>query len=703
MKRTVILILILGEIIGIINQRLFAASEKFELKTSEATLTIDQNRNLKISQNNGKFIQVKTSINNLWKITLKNNLSNREYEFTPDKNFKIIKNDKILRLIVNSFSVNGKTLPIEAEFTMSIKDDAFCFSGLLTSDSGEWTFKELDYPCITGIQIRNENVGIYWPRGFGQYFDDPVNFGSKSLWYPSSEGQMPWFSVCSLNAGLYIGNHDPSQGAKSLNLTYLTSLKVFKASITTPIYKNEYQIPDIMIKSYYGEWYKASKFYRNWYDRHFKLTAAPEWAINGADMLLAIMKQQNLEVMWTYKDIDKLCDIADQFNLGTIGLWGWAIGGHDRYYPNYQPDNLLGGREELEKAIERAHKRGIKIIIYANGKIMDTSTDYYLYNAMETILITDWRAPMPDMRFYMKQKNSTPVIFAQACAGSELWRKTMCDLGLQAVSLRADGIIYDQVPVFVPISCFSKNHDHQPGESDAKYRLQMMSEIREKVKITNPDFVVITEGTDDALMKGLDYSWGYGIGVAPAPNVFPELFKYTFPEYVVNQRNALPMITRTDANFAAIYGFRHEIECRYPGDVEYLINGTLPIAESYSNVTAPPNIIKMNLVSAIEATKYVKTLIDFEKKNSVFFRQGKFIDREGIEVTGNDIVAKGFINGNRIGVVVWNQSESGKGEFSVTVPEYKAISAMEPGNDMIEVSSPLEPNSIRLIVFEKTK
>ena len=701
MKKTIILLFVLFGIFCSQNLQASAASEKFELKTTEATLTIDPKGNLRVVQNKGQIVQITASIFNLWKITLINNSNNKEYKFIPDKNFTVDKNENTYRLIVNTFSAENKTLPVKAEFAISVKDDAFCFSGSLKSDSGEWIIKELEYPCLPGIFSNIKNISIYWPQGLGMYFNDPEVFGKRSLWYPSAMGAaMQWFSVNSQDAGLYIGIHDPLQSTKVLNLSYSGSDKSFNASISYPIYGNEYKIPDMMVKSYNGKWYNASKFYRSWYDKHFKAFKAPDWAIDDSGWLLAILKQQNLEVMWPYKDIDKLCDIADQYNLGMIGLFGWAVGGHDHLYPNYPPDNLMGGRSELKKAIERAHKRGIKIILYANGKIMDTSTDYYLYNGIETIVLKGNKEP--DIQYYIKQKNSTPVIFAQACTGSEVWRRTMFDLGLQAVSLGADGILYDQLGVMLPELCFSKNHDHQPGESDAKYRLQMVREISQKMKELKPGFIVMTEATNDAIIREIDYFHGWGLGTAESQNAFPELYRYTFPELLATQRNPNPMITQTEANFAAIYGFRHEIESRYPGDVDYLLHGTLPTAESYSNVVSPPDIIKMNLVSAEEATKYVHILIEFEKTNMDFFRHGKFIDQDGIEITGNNIIAKGFLNGNRIGVVVWNKNKEAQSEFSISIPGYQLKNAMEPGKEKTDASSPLNPNSVRLIVFEKS-
>ncbi|WP_372935117.1 hypothetical protein, partial [Mariniphaga sediminis] len=91
----------------------------------------------------------------------------------------------------------------------------------------------------------------------------------------------------------------------------------------------------------------------------------------------------------------------------------------------------------------------------------------------------------------------------------------------------------------------------------------------------------------------------------------------------------------------------------------------------------------------------------FENSNSDFFRTGKFIDEEGVEVTGDDIMAKGFLNGNRIGVVVWNQHLTEERDYSVSVPGYRLTGVSEPGRKSVTNTSPLSANSIRLLEFKK--
>jgi len=701
MKKIVSLSIIIF-MIGIPGHQLFASPEKYKLKTSTATLTIDQNGNLKIIKDKGQVIQINTSLNNLWKITLINNQNGKELVFAPDKNVNLSINDNVLRLDKDSFLSENTSIPIKVEFTISVRDDAFCFSGSLKSDSKDWKVKELLYPDISGIKINDKNVKIYWPNSLGECFDNSQQFGSKSFEYPGTNGSMAWFSLNTPESGLYVGCHDSLRGSKKFMVDFSNAEKSFNTSINFPVYNDEFTIPEVMIKPYIGSWHNGSKFYRGWYDKNFKMATVSQWTRDNSGLLLAILKQQNGSVMWDYKDVDKLCDIGEKLNIKLIGLWGWGVGGHDHLYPNYTPDNLLGGRKEVKEAIERAHKRGFKVIVYSNGTIMDASTDFYLYNGIETILLNEKKQPR--IEYYLKHSNTTPVIQAMACPGSALWRNTIMNLALNAKSLGVDAFYIDQVGVRGPIMCYSKNHDHStPQEAFTKYRVQMMHDIRNKMKQIDPEFSIITEGTVDELLTDIDVFHGLGPGSSITPNAFPEMFRYTFPESIIIQLNASPATDRYNANYATVYGLRHEIMSRYEADAEYLKSGKIPTKENYSEcfVNDPPDLSTMNKVPAKEVTSYTYDLIQFENDNASFFRNGKFIDEDGIEVSGNDILAKGFISGKRMGVVVWNRNLSEKRDFSVMVPGYNLVKSVDPKNQVASASSPLDANSIRLLIFEK--
>ncbi len=689
-------------IMGMIIPAQSSANGTYELKTSYASLVVDQKGNLKVTQAKGLPFQISVSVNDMWKITVKNAQTGKEYILIPQGPDKWEQAGQILKLVKYNFLAGDNPVPLKVEFTITVKEDAFCFSGNLVSSSKEWIFKDLKYPALSDIKISDKNISIYWPNSLGERFTDPVQFGSRSFEYPGTNGSMAWFSVNTPQYGLYVGCHDPQRGSKMFSVGFSETGGSFSASLTYPVYCSEFTIPEVMVKLYKGDWHTASKYYRAFFDRNFKLASISQWTKENSGLMLNILKQQNGSVMWTYHDIDRLCDIGEKLNFKLIGLWGWAVGGHDRLYPYWSPDNLLGGRAVLEEAIERAHKRGFKVIVYSNGTIMDASTDFYRYNGIETLLLNERK--QPQIEYYLKHSNTTPVIQARACPGSPLWRKTIMDLALNAKSLGVDAFYIDQVGVRSPFMCFSNSHDHsRPQDAYTTYRMKMMQDIRNRMKETDPQFSIITEGTVDALLTDIDVFHGLGPGSVITPDAFPEMFRYTFPESIIIQLNACPALTRYDANYAAVYGLRHEIMCRYEPDAEYLKTGKIPTAENYRDyyINDPPVVSKMNQAPATEITAYTHDLILFENENSGFFRTGRFIDQDGINVSGNDILAKGFLNGNQMGVVVWNRNLAEKRDFTLTVPGYRLVKASEPAKPEVKATSSLDANTLRLVVFEK--
>lgn len=675
-----------------------AGSSAFKLISSETELRIDNKGNVEIVENKTQKILVNSSICNMFCLEVFNKLSGEKYSLRLNSEFQMYQKEDEIIVEANQYNPEKINLPITTKLIISKKEEAFCFSGHVVCDSN-WVIKDLDYPIFT---IKNFQYSLYWPKGLGEYYAEARNFDSEASGYPQSAGaSMPWYSFNSNNSGIYIACHDSTQSSKTFNLVYQKDKNNFIACFNKQLYKSEYLIPEYILKKYSGSWHQASNYYRSWWNNHFKVASYPAWVIDDSGWLLAILKQQNGEIMWPYNEIDKLSDIAKKHNLRTIGLFGWAQGGHDHLYPNYIPDPLMGGSKELSSAIERAHQHGMKIILYANGKIMDTSTDFYLYNGIE--IIYQDRSGNPDIQFYRKYDNITPVIFAQACTGSPLWRKIMFDLALQARSLGADGILYDQVGAVGASACFSKYHDHAPGESDSEYRVKMVSEIRQKMKRIDPDFIVMTEGTNDVILKEIDYTHGWGKGTSISKNAFPGLYRYTFPEVVITQRNAKPVLTKEDVNFALIYGLKHELECRYSADKEYLLHGMIPTKENYLHVNDVPDVSKLARTSVEEARNYLHQIIQFEEEHAIFLRYGKYIDDKGICIEGKDILAKGYLNKDKIGIVVWNQNITEPREFSITVPGFHLEKISEPGNADLKGNEPIEANSIRFVVFKANK
>lgn len=673
----------------------------YELKTSEATLRIDEKGELRIFTTRSGVITVNSEIKSLWSVVIKNTNTGNAHTISEQKDIEISQQENRIFLKQKFLDLKNERIPVEATFTVSIAEDAFCFTGELLAGSDKWQIRELSYPILAKVSTGKEKTMIYWPRRGGERFEAPVAFGSRSFEYPSMNGSLPWYTITTPTHGVYLGVHDPERGAKKFSLQYSQENNSFGTNITFPVYSTGFKVPPVMLDVYKGEWYTAASFYRRWFDKHFKFPEIPEWLRLNSGLMLFIFKQQNGDLMWKYSDIDKLCDIGDKLNIKLIGIWGRGPGGHDALYPNYMPDAVMGGTPELKKAIRRAQERGFKVIVYTNGTIIDASTDYYRFNGIETVALQEDKRPLMDN--YVKNSNTTPVNFAITSPASPLWRQTMIRLAQDAYDLGVDAFYVDQVGVRDPYLDFNNRLDHKlPQEAFTKYRYLMMDELNSYMKKLNPSYGLMTEGTVDAILPTVDIIHNVA---SVTPNSFPDMFRYSFPESLELQLNSTPALSRAMVNFNMINGFRHLIHSRYSPDVKYLEKGIVPTAADYGelHINYPPPLWTMKQATPEETFSYAHRVIEFENKHERFFRRGKFISSEGITCKGDDVEAKGFLAGDQLGVVVWNKNPAEERVFDVTVQGYRLTEAYQPEKQLRDDTKKIAANSVKFLVFEKVK
>lgn len=674
-------------------------SREYTVYTSNAELKINDEKGITINSNNNSFCILNTSLSELGSVKLTSKLNYRKSKVV-DLKFDFYKENDTIKIIGSKSSFDKRDDFIKIQFNICIKNDAFVFSGWGDIHSEEWLIGDISFPNFTSWNFEGKSPTVYWPEGLGERYIGGHGFGNtRSLPYPAAWASMPWFTLNDGRDGVYMATHDTLQNSTDIVVSR-ESENMYASEIRTPIYNHQFTLPEFIIQFYSGEWFGAAEIYRTWFQNYFDVAKSPDWVQMDNGWLLAILKQQNGNVMWPYRDLDQLCDIADEFGFNTLGLFGWAHGGHDHLYPNFLPDPLMGGKAELKEAIKQAHKRGKRIILYANGKLIDCSTDFYEYNGINAMILGVDQKPIMD--FYIKHNNRSPIVFTRACVASNLWKKTMYELALQAEELGADGILYDQLGVLPPELCFSKFHDHKPGYSDTKDRLKLIAEIRAELQTRNKDFVVMTEASNSSVVRSVDYTHGLGKGYSPSKYAFPDMYLYTFPKVITTQRNPNPMLTKADANFALLYGLRHEIETRYTADVHYLKTGENPSSKDYSIVNDPPNLQKINSISLMESMSYTKSLIAFENEFKRFTRFGEFLSDKVIQLKNGDedVLGKGYKYENEIGVIVWNKGMK-ESLVTMTIDGYKLTKVVDPESYTGNLNSSLKSNSVKLFIFTK--
>ncbi len=615
-----------------------------------------------------------------------------------------------VRLLYDGIRQGEKTYDIQLDLTITVAGDEFRFGGTLVNNCKDRVVTEWKYPILLGIEARQKAEPVapllLWPDGLGRRFATRESFGSRrTAAFPGIDGTMQWLAFTHGQTGLYFACHDELCRAKTFavargsNAGYDVSLEHHPYCAPG----QRWEAPPTVLMPYLGSWYVAAAHYRQWVESWLDPLPKPQWAQDSTGWLLAILKQQNGDLMWNYGSLDRLADLAQERGLDTLGLFGWASGGHDRSYPDYIPDPKMGGPELLKESIRKVRNRGLHVILYANGQLIDSATEFYRLQGVET-MVADRRGN-PVIQMYHKFKATSTPLFVTACTAAPAWQERMLALALQAHALGADGILFDQLGVVGPKECFTASHGHNTP-ADSEKRFELLRRLARHMHQLDPNFIVMTEGVVDAEQADVAFFHGCGPGFGyfenePSETLFPEMFRYTWPAFVGTQRVPNPLLTRNFANYACAYGLRFEIESRYPADVKYLTSDQVPAAQEYADCNSPPDVSLVTTIPCNESARYMSQVAQLRRQHGDLLLRGRFIDLEGVVVEGDQIVGKAFESQDQVGVVLWNptgQPQSAK----VTTAKGSFLAAYAPGvSGPVDRSAVIEPESIRLLVWKK--
>jgi hypothetical protein len=598
-----------------------------------------------------------------------------------------------------------------ARFTMTMvidqQSDQWQLHITITNHSDDLTVHDFK---LMGMTLPCADAALLFPEGAGRRVADFSQMADIAVSYPSYRCSMPWLMLDDLQGGVYVGVHDSQDQCVDFTVNADEQAQNLHVSLTCFPFVSPGKtvtLPPVVIKHYDGHWSNAARFYRNWFDRVGKVASIPTWMRENSGWLLAILKQQNESVNYDYiTGIDELADIAIARGLSTLGLFGWTVGGHDHLYPDYDPCPELGGRDALKAAIKRAKDRGLRVILYANGVIMDVATPFYRKHGKDAANI------MADGRVNLSQINKftdgTPVIYATACPSSPQWRKQMLSLAVQAHELGADGLLYDQIGVYGRHECHHPEHKHaNPMDGYSTGRVQMIRQIAQHMQTIDQDFIIATESFIAPMARELrmihGFGYGYGLSHYSSGNeLYPDLLRMTFPEVVSTNRIPQPLMDRNVAHYAVMHGLRQELEIRYQDDVK-LMRGEQPDwDEAYTNAAGSPPKKQMLLeaVAADEKNEMAK-LMAFVKRHADVFYHGTYQSDLGFTLHSDAVQARAYRTADEQFAVVLMNAQKQVGQFELHVDDHQCTLVDTPNGSLAGKVQSLEPLSICLMKFTK--
>ena len=600
------------------------------------------------------------------------------------------------------------------------------------SNKGKGRVTAFEGPILDGLPVDKARSGLYVPDGFGRRVSSfaaadgpkrpsgwkPVGEGEymyETANYPGRQLAMPWVALDDGKSGASAMVLDPAARAKRFRFRYRPAQGTGAIAPVHPIFLQPgetFTLPTVALARYAGDWHVAARKYRAWYDTVRKTDGFPAWTKQVNGWLLVILKQQNEEIFWPYGDFGKLADYADKLGLDMIGLFGWTVGGHDHLYPDYDPCPKMGGRDALVKGIKLLQKRGKRVCIYANGQLQQVdATPFWREHGKDIALVKKDGSLV--LQHYHKYSDIPRYDFALGCLHATPWHERMRSLARQANDLGADAILYDQLGIFSPFACYGKGHGHPtPAWSYEAERPAFIKSIADEMKKLNPNFVVMTEGLHDSVFDSVAFFHGCSFGTYhPACNSlmkarctesnpggeWPEIIKYTFPEFASTVRVPTPIVDRPMLNYTLAFGFRHDVELRYGPDRVYVETGK--VTSDYGKVKNPPSLKLLASAPQEKLAGYMKAIGDFQHKNSDLLLEGRFVDTDGFTFTGKGCLAKRFTGAKGSGVLVWN---IGKKPVDVTIAGLGAPkSVTEPESGPVAADTPLAADTLRLYRFDK--
>lgn len=448
-------------------------------------------------------------------------------------------------------STDGIVLDVSFSVRIHAVDDALEFSSSVETHDGS-TVREVALPIVElDAATASDDEVVYRAHGLGRRIENPrstiyrahteymVDDGAgvwEAVAYPG-DMTMPWHGVTIDEGFLYMGRHDPDFSSALLSTGVPPRGEEGELWLTTvaPLGRSSGTVPPIIL-AVDADWAAGAARYRSWADTWYTGPHPSTKPMQGWQRI--IMKHQFGQVLYRYEDLLEVFEAGREIGLDGILLFGWWKDGFDRGYPVYEPDDALGGAEELRRAIAEIRSRGGFISLYANGNLIDRTSDFAASHGAE---VTKKDAAGLDyvVGYAFAGESQTlrhfaPGSFLIACHGAPAWREKMAEVARTHASLGADDIFFDQTAYHLAAwPCYDESHDH--GERvgvEPVQRARTLAGLRDAADAKT----LGSEGMADGMISLLNYHHGWGFAFTDGPEAFPAIFRTVFPEPVVSNR-----------------------------------------------------------------------------------------------------------------------------------------------------------------------
>lgn len=498
------------------------------------------------------------------------------------------------------------------------------------------------WPVRMGIKVPNpafSDLSVY--AGFRKYECHDQYHTDLNALYPSRMS-MAWFDWYNNEEGLYVASHASDNQTVLMHVERDTNKNVMLMGVIQypMLKKGEKSVgAPVAYCPHLKDWHAGAKMYRAFMERsgRFNPAALSTWTKDFSGWLRVILKQHHMECNWTYHDIPRLYDEAEAAGFKTLFLLGWEKGGFARRWPDYVlDDGALGGAEVLKKGVDYVHQKGGKVFYFLSYALIDRQSDYYLNGPGKSVTIKSiWDEEVPFSETYCgegtyRKMGNPPQPMYLSCSSSDAWQEKMVESADAVINLGADGVLYD-LGGLPPYFCYDKTHNHKKPSLACEEKPARYLALHDHIHARN-DALILMEHTVDVYNQFMDIIHGSNSGAKK--NDMIELYRYTFPEFIITNRECGQdeKDYRDNVNRSVLYGLRFDMTI-------WRCCGSLSDVPNYAAY-----LTKVNALRAAHADTLLR---------------GRFVDEDSFTFTNHDAIkAKGFAGDNgAFAVAAWNTTD----------------------------------------------
>ncbi|GIU71702.1 MAG: hypothetical protein KatS3mg003_1181 [Candidatus Nitrosocaldaceae archaeon] len=566
----------------------------------------------------------------------------------------------------------------------------------IDNNNSTLVIKEVAFPYIGGIdKISGSKPDIIAvPDGLGYSITnvlEKLKSGVTSISHKYPGGlSMQFFTLYQENiGGFYFAAHDPRSMVKGIFLSGKT-FDVDAVKLTWEhfpfLLDNENDLRllyPVIISAYKGNWEDAAELYREW-------ALKQRWVkglIENRDGIPSWLKE--LELIWKVSSYNTdnngtvtLRGItADQFpeytdilldKLSVIGLnntniliewWGWNQYGFDNGYPEYFPPR---DGEALKDAIDYAHSKGLKVMLYFNGYIVDIDTQTFKENKKYMVVNEHGE--------YHLSTLFNGRTFAVPNPRYEWWKDTLTELAMKAVKdYDIDAMYLDQMltaPARIDYNYTIDGKVIVGGYGWSAAESKILKSIKENTK-PYKDIILATERANEVYIPYIDIFWTGGQYTSMLRNLLLEavpLFTYVYHGYTFEsvRSDYILAVDKDLYNWAVSNAI---VTGTIPG-------GVVPTIRQLDNIDDESLLVlkqAINLKRVIPELLYYKAIKPpLLTTNDYVFTSERFLKDFNLSMTDDAVVIGSFINTNEI-LLVSNRTPQ---EQSVTINDLDIIQSI---------------------------